>query len=284
MDWYEVSKFKDELRLVRQFLFEAASRQEELDLFGLSAFKRIDNFEEAQDILRILESKLYSLERTTKFVAPEFHDRLSALISESPLIKQGTEFALSLELQDQKKQTARLVPALHKLGNTLRRAYGISLYKKQFADSGEIPLRRMLTDLDRLLPLVSDIADLYFQRTSDDNEIFEPSRVNPEDVRVFIDKAIIQISAEQGIDQGTRDKLVEYLSEANAELGKSQPAWKRVIGALIITSTILGGLAVAPEALNNVEAAVRYILGTSIQLHQNEHEPERNFLPPAIDT
>ncbi len=74
---------------------------------------------------------------------------------------------------------------------------------------------------------------------------------------------IIKISSDVGPE--TSGKLIEYLHDIKAELVSKTPKWRKIIGALVILSTILCGVAAAPQAIENVNKAINEILGTSIE-------------------
>ena len=116
-----------------------------------------------------------------------------------------------------------------------------------------------------------------------DSEAFKPSGVNAEEVKLSVDRALEVISQSEEIDPNTKQKLQEFLLEANAELASDTPSWRKIVGALVIVSTILGGLAVAPEALANVNSAVRYILGTSVEILEKKPKEAPAFLPPTVE-
>jgi hypothetical protein len=68
-------------------------------------------------------------------------------------------------------------------------------------------------------------------------------------------------------------------------LNSQRPSWSKIVGALIIASTILGGastitggLADAPDAFQNVNKAIEYILGLARRPHiQRPTLPPTNF-------
>jgi hypothetical protein len=61
--------------------------------------------------------------------------------------------------------------------------------------------------------------------------------------------------------------LLETLDNTKVELAKINPSWKKIVGALVIVATLLGGLADTPQAYENVSKAIQYILGASVEHH-----------------
>lgn len=57
---------------------------------------------------------------------------------------------------------------------------------------------------------------------------------------------------------------------------------EKIVGGLVIVSTILGGLAVAPQAIENVQKSVHEILGTSIEKTYPHSVPENQKDTPKL--
>lgn len=199
------------------------------------------------------------------------------------MIEKSAEIGLSFELATRLRPSRALIPSIARAIRQVSGVYGINLSAGIFEDEGTIPLFRMVTGIDRLLPIVQEIGSSFYRRTQSDDEIFKPSGVDPEQVKVYIDKALINISSDHQLDKNMQDRLVEYLLEANAELAKPSPSWKRIVGTLVIVSAILGGIAVAPEAMENIQAAYRYIVRSSITSDTTGPEGTIRFLPPPIE-
>jgi hypothetical protein len=199
------------------------------------------------------------------------------------LIEKSAEIGLSFELATKNKPSMALLPSVVLGNKQFGGFYGINLSAGIFEDEGKIPLFRMLTDIDRLLPIVKEIGSSFYQRTQSDDEIFKPSGVDQEQVKIYIDKALINISSDHQLDKNFQDRLVEYLLEANAELAKPSPSWKRIVGTLVSVSAILGGIAVTPEAIENIQTAYRYIVGSSITSDTTVPKGTIRFIPPPIE-
>ena len=248
MDWHDTYTLEGDLKKIRDFLFEAVKRQDDLEIHGLKELEKIPNFEESLALLRGLEARLYSLERTARFAAPELQRRLLKLVEESPVSNRSVEISIALALFQSKSDFRSVARAA--LNGLSLKIGGISLNtgRSAFQSEGEIPLRTMLVDIERLMQLTKEISTIFYSRSESDDEIFKPSSVNPEDVKIYIDKAILIISDNSSINPETKLKLEEYSVSVNSELVKNNPSWRKIIGALVIVSTILGGLAVAPDA------------------------------------
>ncbi len=141
----------------------------------------------------------------------------------------------------------------------------IKLGSKLFDDE-DISINIILASLYRIESIFETVEMLQHRRRQSDDEIFKPSNVNLSFIAEHIEVAITEIH-QASMSSAERDKLVEYLEEALSELSKDTPAWKKIVGALVIAATLLSGMAVAPTAYENVNKALQHILGTSIE-HQ----------------
>lgn len=284
MDWYDLREFREQLLHLRSFLFEVASNTDRLSFDGLRSLRKLNGYEEALSTLPEIETKLLGCERLAAFLDTEIATRVAQISDKSALIAFAPEMRLTFELSEKERFHFTILSALRSNIASFGRPFGFTIAENPFDVSGTLPLRKMIIEIDRLLPLLLRLEDLHYSRISNDEEIFKPSNVNIVDIRVFIDKAIISIERNQDIDATTRKKLAEYLSEAKAELGKDNPAWKKLVGALVIVSAILGGVAIAPEALANVNSAVKYILGTSVESTMSKPSFGPGELPALEDT
>ena len=168
--------------------------------------------------LKDLERNLYKIEKVSRFSSPENSRLIQKILANSPLIEKSAEIGLSFELATRLRPSRALIPSIARAIRQVSGVYGINLSAGIFEDEGTIPLFRMVTGIDRLLPIVQEIGSSFYRRTQSDDEIFKPSGVDPEQVKVYIDKALINISSDHQLDKNMQDRLVEYLLEANAEL------------------------------------------------------------------
>lgn len=283
MEWHDVRELNSELQTLRNFFFEIAANQDQLSITGLKGIKKLKGYSEAVEILPTIESRMIQLEKLATFVDAGIAERLRRINQESPFVRQSVELKLTIQLAEIRRPSASIAGSLRRVFTAYGRLIGISGFRELFEDSGEIPIRRMLNDLERTIPFVEQLKNTFLARVYNDEEVFKPSNINVDEVNIFIDKAIVQITNNYDLDSGTRARLESYLAEAKAELAKDAPAWKKIVGALVIVSAILGGIAVVPDALTNINAAVKYILGTSIEsvVPKTTFGPQR--LPPAID-
>lgn len=281
MDLFEIGYFASDLKQIKRFFLDMEARRDRLSIVGLRGISEWEGFQEATSALSTIEAKFAQAVRISRFVNPELGKRLSNIYDNSPLIYRAPEILISVQVEEAKGKLGFQGTPLVFLFNSYARLFGFAKFKSLFTDEGTIPIRRMLVDIERLIPLVDELSSNALSKGYNDDEIFKPSNLDVEDVKVFVDKAIIEIESSTKIDPTTKLKLEEYLSEINAELVKDTPAWRKIVGGLIIVSTILSGVAAAPDALNSVNSAINYILGTSVEQIQPNTEGPR-FLPNTV--
>lgn len=75
------------------------------------------------------------------------------------------------------------------------------------------------------------------------------------------------------MSKGDKKQLIEYLYKAKSEFSEKSPSWSKIVGALMIAAAITSGIADAPGAFKNIDTAIKYILGTSIEKHIPKQVP-----------
>ena len=284
MEPYEIDSFADELVLVKNLLLrmEAAS-----SLLAVAGMRRVSTWSEynvGKEALLQLESKLSSVLKISRFVDTEIHERLLKISEESPIISHVAEIGIAIQIAEYQTKNGSGLSVFDALSASFSRTLRIPRFQSLFADEGQIPIRRMLVDVERVIPLVQELSRTAWRKSFGDDETFKPSNINIERVNLSIEKAIISIDSSVNINAETKLKLSQYLTEAKTELIKEQPAWKKIVGALVIVSAILGGLAAAPEAYKSVNEAIQIVLGSSIDHVVPKSKTGPTFLQKADPT
>lgn len=282
MDLFEIDDFIAELRQIKSFFLAMEASRESLSVVGLKGINRWEGYEGATKALSTIETKLALAIRASRFIHPEISERLSNIHENSPLVSRAPEINIAVQVEEARSNQLLRLSDFARIVNVFAPLLGIARFKSQFSDDGTMPLRRMLVDIERLIPLSEELSASALRKGYSDDEVFKPSNVNIENVKVYIENTIVAIDASTTIDTKIKIKLNEYLTEVNAELVKELPSWKKVVGALIIVSTILSGVAAAPEAISNINSAVNYVLGTSIEDVVNSSNGPK-FLPNSVE-
>jgi hypothetical protein len=264
MEFYEIYRLTEDLDTIQSFLLELIRHKRKIQLMGLSQVMIFDSYEATSEALTRIEVNLSKFSKAAKIINPVIGSKFDTTLEKSSIIKASAEISVSIKI-------AANSETLQLSGSPLGSVMGfISIFSKRNKDSlfslgnAEIPIRDILIDIERLYPLITSVRDEMYSRTRDDFERFKPSNINTENVTVFVETALTIISESKGIPADTKNNIEEYLQDIKAELARDTPAWKKIVGALVIVSTLLSGLAVAPDALVNVRDALHEILGTSI--------------------
>jgi len=146
----------------------------------------------------------------------------------------------------------------------------------------DVSLSEILVGLSRLIPLTEEVLQAYNKKKLGDDEVFKPANIDIDSIHLYVQNTIGIVKENPGLGPDTKEKLLEYLEDIRLELAKETPKWKTIVGALVIVSTILGGLAVAPQAIENIQNAVTEILGTSIEKRYPHSVPERETALPNL--
>lgn len=261
--WWELSKFSEDIERLEVLLFEIAAHDDELKSFGLRYVLRIADTEEARVALEEFSSKLENSIRVAPFIDKSISERLNSLLSETKIEDLITQLAVRLKIAE-RERPSYVARGLAVYSLFLRRLLFKSEPASLFTDK-TISIESVLASLSRLRTLVKTLEQVHYQRSADDDEIFKPSNIDINIVAIQIDSAIENLNLSDTIGASEKERLIEYLNEAKAELAENTPAWKKVVGALIICATLLSGAAAAPAAIDNLNTAIKHILGTSVE-------------------
>ncbi len=272
MEIYEISGFVDDIDVIETFLAELAARNEELRNTGLGRTKAWESYNDANSAMGRFEKSIYSLIRISKFIDRSIYERLTEIVEKSEISRAITSISVTLkiaEIKDEKPRSILLYTniLLEGLGLFFAKSREVFFSPKHgfTIDNGRLSLTDALVALRRIKSASEELQDAYYDRRMDDVENFKPSNINIENISIYIDNSINIINDTSEIGPETKKKLLEYLNDIKTELAANSPQWRKVVGALVIIAAILGGVAAVPQALENVQAAVKEILGTSIE-------------------
>jgi len=205
--------------------------------------------------------ELSATQRIINIIDSSAHKSLDKLLTETQLEDLIARFSVKLRISEQERTVVR--STFYILMSAIKVLSFRSGSSELFAKN-DVSLEAILSAISRIKSLIKVVGAEAKNRLENDDEIFKPSNIKSTKISIEIDAAISILRSDSAIQQGERDTLIEYLQEAKDELAKKAPSWKKVVGALVITSTLLGGAAVAPQATENINNAINYILGTSI--------------------
>lgn len=280
MTWYEIHTFADDLEKIEAALYKIGAYNDELHILGLGHVIRRLDLKDFISRLDNFSAKLAYCIRVAPIIDKSISDRLDALLKDSKIEDLLVQLAVRIKIVENERRKP-LAQSMKSFAYFFLQLFTTAVIKKSlsFPTDDSISLESVISSISRLRTLVKLLSEQHYNRTSNDDEIFKPSNINISVVVNQIDTAIEHLTVSTCIRPDEKEKLVAYLQEAKAELANDAPAWKKVIGALIICATLLSGLADAPQAIQNINNAIKHILGTSVEKSMPSLLPAP--LPPA---
>ena len=263
---WELHQLSEEIDGVKDFFKELASRESELAIAGLASVRYWQSYRDCAALMRNFDANMHKVFSHARTFDREIFESIRNVMEQNGLseaisiVNTRIEFAAS-----EAQRTLVSIP-----GNTIALIKSKIRKKRLFVDEG-ISLTRIVASITRLCSLLALLRDREMERYRSDDQIFKPSNVDIDRVLNYIDQALFHVNSELRNHPQIVDIIV-YLELTKRELADARPSWKNIVGALVIVATILSGVAAAPEAYQNVKAALDHILGTSV---------ERVLLPPA---
>ncbi len=271
--WYEVHRFQENLDVLKIFLSELASREEEIITFGLKRVSDWESYKKAKPIIEEFEVEFLEVEELSKYIAKDIHEQIKKIKNESSIIDELTTISVQLSILTNKKPLSISGDVLNSFLLHIPYMSGIFKHRQLFSKE-QISIHKTLVTLTRLKSLAKLLEKIY-RKTSDlDNEIFKPSKIDSNALLEKLDSAVQALELNNSIAVHDKERLIEYIISAKVEISGEKPNWNNTLGALVIVATLLGGVAVAPQAYDNITQAIQHILGVSIE----KHIP--NMLPP----
>lgn len=266
MEYHNLDDFKEEIESLENFFTEFAAREDEILTLGMKRIANWESYQDAAKYLKDFEKKLYEFQVFLRPIDKQLFERTTSLISDSKLMESiiGIEVSLRIATQRQKLTfRSELINTflfqLPYISNLIRR-------RKLFSEE-IISIQKLIIALGRLKSIVGMAQDTYIHRWTHDSDVFRPSNLDNEKIITLIESAIEEIEIKTFLAKEDKQQLIEYLYKAKSEFAEKRPSWNKIIGALVIVAAITSGMADANGAFNNIDAAIKYILGTSIEKH-----------------
>ena len=267
MEIADISFLRLDLEGLRSILFELTIRDEDIRRYGLS--RVLQQVPVAENLFDDVSTKLVRLLRSSESMDFQMSEELKHLVAETKVQDSLAELDIMLRVAKHKRPRHSLLYPMSRM-----------FFGTKPAENTEC-IAKALTGVSRLIPMLNAIEAIELNRTADDDEVLKPSGIDQRVVVSRIDAAIHAIESAPNIQQVYRVTVITYLEEAKAEAKKERPLWQKIIGALVITATILQGIAAAPDAVTNLKEAVTYIAGASVappppQLQFQQFEPQHS--------
>lgn len=268
----EIEQFVESLVHLENFLSEVAALEGDISFRGMVGKQLYGKYEEAMSSFDGFDRKLYELTRLSKLIDKDLFNQIDRIIENSKLPDAITQISVNIKIAKRRIELENSVryavdTTLDLMVRAISKVAKLSFKRKNgiIFDNKEISLSAVLVGLNRLIPLSQELISRINEHQKYEHEHFKPANIKVENVVLYVDDSMNIINESQEIGPETKEKLIEYLQDIKIELASKTPKWRKIVGALVIVSAILSGLAVAPQALDNVNKAVKEILGTSIE-------------------
>ncbi|ASK18476.1 hypothetical protein [Halomonas sp. N3-2A] len=266
MNYHNLDEFIEEITALEEFFTEFAAREDEVLTRGMRRVADWESYQRSAEILKTFETRIHEYHAFLRPIDKSLYERVVTLTTDSKLVESivGIEVSLRIATQRQKLNFSgelanTLLFQLPYISNAIRR-------RKLFSEE-VIPIQKLLVAIGRLKNLVGISKDVYIHQWSHDSDVFKPSNLDDEKIITYIEEAISCIENQSSLPKEDRKQLVEYLNKAKSEFSEDRPSWNKIVGALVIAAAITSGIADSSGAMENIDAAIKYILGTSVEKH-----------------
>jgi hypothetical protein len=147
--------------------------------------------------------------------------------------------------------------------STIAKDLKISLRQEEKDESISMGEKSLFEGCAQSILKLKSVVKLLLEETIEldkEKQSFQPQHINIEEVIKYADKAIEALTENTKIEEHTKTLLIENMKEVKQELKKKTPAWKKIIGGLMITAAIVSGIADADDALDNIKKAYTAIM------------------------
>lgn len=266
MDYHDLKKFREEIDLAEKFFTEFAAREDEILTFGMRKVAKWESYSLVSENLKAFEIQVHEFEEFLRPVDKSLYDRVRKLLNDSNIVESITGIEVALRIASSRKNLG--MPSEILTSMLLQLPYLANLFRRRTLFSEEvIPIQKLIVSLGRLNNLVAMSEKSYIKRWSHDSDVFKPSNLDEEKIIQLIEVAINEIEGNSFLAAENKKQLIEYLYKAKIEFSSERPSWNKIVGALVIAAAITSGIADSSGAYENIDKALKYILGTSIERH-----------------
>ncbi|MDO8446480.1 MAG: hypothetical protein Q7T53_10340 [Deltaproteobacteria bacterium] len=272
MNYHDLDEFKSAIDLLERFFTDFAAREDEVLTLGMRRVAKWESYKQVTQLLKDFETKVHEFEVFLRPIDKLLFERVRTLTTESKLVESITGIEVSLRIDAQRQKLSLrseliniLLFQLPYISNSIRK-------RKLFSEE-VIPIQKLIVALGRLNHLVSISKDTYIKQWSRDSDVFKPANLDNEKIITLIEAAIKEIESISPLSKDDKRQLIEYLYKAKSEFSENSPSWSKIVGALVIAAAITSGIADAPGAFKNIDTAIQYIIGTSIEKHIPKQVP-----------
>ncbi len=256
-------EFSEEISTIHEFLLVLASKEMEIRSIGFHRLITSSEYKEVIPLLRNFELRTQELESAIRPLSPTLFKKLTDQIYLTEIVNSVYDISTSLQIAEQTLIRKEPLSLLLRLSQSLP---VISLLVKSdqlFAESNT-SIKKTIVALSRLRNLALQAQQEHLKQIENDSDNFKPSNLDEEQIILYIEKAIEEIQYNTTFTSKYKKELTNGLNQAKREFTKKAPSWPKIIGALVITSALISGIPDSKGAYDNVESALKYILGKSV--------------------
>lgn len=252
------------LNEIEESFYKIARYEDRLRIAGLSYVEAIVDLPALLNALGRFPSELENCRSYLRIVDRSKLEAINILISDTELELVLSTFFVRLRLSRERRRPDILLTSLLEAISSVVGLVRTTRSPGIFSSGADISTEQVLTAIHRIRAQLDSFREIQNERVGQDDDIFKPSNVNIEIVAEFIEAAITSLPNSEALSKSDVVRLTAYLESAKNELASDKPSWKDIIGALVIAAALLGGIADAPQALSNVNNAIKYIIGPSV--------------------
>ncbi|EPJ56336.1 MAG: hypothetical protein OFPI_00030 [Osedax symbiont Rs2] len=243
-----------------------AAHEDELKSYGL---RRISKWLNLADYLPSFESFPIELDSCLKIILlvdMNKHNSLNKKLHTTGVTDLINRFLVKLKIAETQRPNFNINGFFLPIVNMLFRRKSSSDLFASDTTSVEV-LLSVISEIKTVLMVISD--DIKTEEEID-IEYFKPTNIDIEQVNNFVKEAEVMIKTSNKIPEETKKMLQVYLNTVITEIAKQKPGWRKIIGGIVIVSTILSGIAATPQAVDSLDKAVSVILGSEKTIQDNK--------------
>lgn len=266
MNYHNLDEFSKEIESLEMFFTEFAAREDEVLALGIKKVSKFKSYENVAQYMKIFETRVHEFHEFVRPIDRLLFEKIKTLTNETGLVEAIVGIEVSLRIATQRQK----IPLGSELVNALlfQLPYISNLIRRRKLFSEEIiPIQKLLVALGRLKNFVAMASDAYIYQWNHDSDVFKPSNLDNEKIILLIEEAIDNIENGSSLSREGKRQLIEYLYKAKSEFSEDRPSWNKIVGALVIAAAITSGIADSGGAIENIDKAIKYILGSSIEKH-----------------
>jgi len=258
LEGQELRDFIAGLEIVRRFLGRLMQGRVHVQFFGLDrvaiGWIRKEDRELLQRTLDNFQLSIVASTKLARSVDADLLEGIQRVLDQSRLEDTLAKLALFLSWAE------------HTEPPSLRKRVAFALYRRELLPfpreshlSGDVlSPEKTYFPLERLITILKKLENIWEERRNAEESTFPGGTVNITVVLELLDRAVDQVRSAP-INEQLKRQLAYHVVEVAQELKKSRPSWAKIIGGLVIASTLIGGVANAPQAANNLRVAASYL-------------------------